>query len=66
MNDKFKIDAPWFVTVVFVPIIGLSGLRMLTTIDDIGQDVQLMKVQQAVTSEQVQQIRAYMRIDQKP
>lgn len=50
MNERAKVSVSWIVTVVMVPIIAFSGIRMVMSIDTIGEAVQEMKVQQAVTN----------------
>lgn len=66
MNEKTKISLSWIVTVVMLPVIGLSGLRMINGIDQLQIDVQTMKVQQAVDHQQLQDLRVYMRSTNKP
>ena len=66
MNEKAKISISWLVTVVFVPLIAFSGLRMINGLDQVTEDVQAIKIQQAVDHEQLQQVRVYMRLSSKP
>ena len=56
MTERAKVSVLWLVTVVMVPIIGLSGLRMLSSIDDIAEDVQAIKLDNAVLKTKMQSV----------
>lgn len=56
MTERAKVSVSWLVTVVMVPIIGLSGLRMLSSIDDIAEDVQAIKLDNAVLKTKMQSV----------
>lgn len=56
MTERAKVSVSWLVTVVMVPIIALSGIRMLTSIDDIAKDVQSIKLDNAVLKTKMQSV----------
>ena len=61
MNEKAKISISWLVTVIMVPIIGFSGIRMVNGLDEIANDVEQLKIQQAVTNQRLQSLEVAVR-----
>lgn len=61
MNEKAKVSISWLVTVVMVPIIGFSGIKMINGLEDIAKDVQQLKIEQAVTNQRLQSLEVAVR-----
>lgn len=61
MNEKAKVSISWLVTVVMVPIIGFSGIRLVNGLDEIAREVQQLKIEQAVTNQRIQSLEVAIR-----
>jgi hypothetical protein len=47
---------------IIIPLIGICGLRILSSLDNLDKDMQEVKIQQAIDHEQLQEVRAYMHL----
>jgi hypothetical protein len=51
---------------VIIPLVGVCGMRILNSLDNLDQSVQEIKIQQAVDHQQLQDMRVYLRLSSKP
>lgn len=53
MTERTKVSVSWLVTVVMVPVIGFSGIRLIVSVDEIDKSLQEVRIEQAVTNQRL-------------
>lgn len=61
MTERTKVSVSWLVTVVMVPVIGFSGIRLIVSVDEIDKSLQEVKIEQAVTNQRLMALEVYVR-----